>query len=130
VGFVVAFDLRPTAAISIVLYASVSPLAVPATQDYVTLILLLTFLAGIFQWLLGLLRFGALVNFVSHSVVLGFTLGAAVVIAVGQLPNLLGLDLPSQATALTASSICSGISTRWTNRRSCWAWPPSWSARS
>ena len=90
----------PTAAISIVLYASVSPLAVPASQDYITLILLLTFLAGIFQWLLGLLRFGALVNFVSHSVVLGFTLGAAVVIAIGQLPNLLGLDLPSQATAL------------------------------
>ncbi|MEB0046113.1 MULTISPECIES: SulP family inorganic anion transporter [unclassified Pseudomonas] len=90
----------PTAAISIVLYASVSPLAVPASQDYITLILLLTLLAGIFQWLLGLLRFGALVNFVSHSVVLGFTLGAAVVIAIGQLPNLLGLDLPSQATAL------------------------------
>lgn len=90
----------PTAAISIVLYASVSPLAVPATQDYVTLILLLTVLAGIFQWLLGLLRFGALVNFVSHSVVLGFTLGAAVVIALGQLPNLLGLNLPNEATAL------------------------------
>lgn len=92
----------PTAAISIVLYASVSPLAVPASQDYVTLILLLTFLAGIFQWLLGLLRFGALVNFVSHSVVLGFTLGAAVVIAIGQLPNLLGLDVPNQATALNS----------------------------
>ncbi|PNB76556.1 SulP family inorganic anion transporter, partial [Pseudomonas sp. FW305-BF6] len=68
----------------------------------VTLILLLTFLAGIFQWLLGLLRFGALVNFVSHSVVLGFTLGAAVVIAIGQLPNLLGLDVPNQATALNS----------------------------
>ena len=92
----------PTAAISIVLYASVSPLAVPESQDYITLILLLTFLAGVFQWLLGLLRFGALVNFVSHSVVLGFTLGAAVVIAVGQLPNLLGLDLPNQATALNS----------------------------
>lgn len=92
----------PTAAISIVLYASVSPLAVPASQDYITLILLLTFLAGIFQWLLGLLRFGALVNFVSHSVVLGFTLGAAVVIAIGQLPNLLGLDLPAKATALAS----------------------------
>ncbi len=92
----------PTAAISIVLYASVSPLAVPGSQDYITLILLLTFLAGIFQWLLGLLRFGALVNFVSHSVVLGFTLGAAVVIALGQLPNLLGLDLPNQATALNS----------------------------
>ncbi|HCS43403.1 MAG TPA: SulP family inorganic anion transporter, partial [Pseudomonas sp.] len=90
----------PTAAISIVLYASVSPLAVPASEDYITLILLLTLLAGIFQWLLGLLRFGALVNFVSHSVVLGFTLGAAVVIAIGQMPNLLGLELPNQATAL------------------------------
>ena len=90
----------PTAAISIVLYASVSPLAVPGSKDYITLILLLTVLAGVFQWLLGLLRFGALVNFVSHSVVLGFTLGAAVVIALGQLPNLLGLDLPSQATAI------------------------------
>ncbi|UQS14638.1 SulP family inorganic anion transporter [Pseudomonas sp. HS6] len=92
----------PTAAISIVLFASVSPLAVPASQDYITLILLLTFLAGIFQWLLGLLRFGALVNFVSHSVVLGFTLGAAVVIAIGQLPNLLGLDLPAKSTALAS----------------------------
>ncbi|MEE1887588.1 SulP family inorganic anion transporter [Pseudomonas carassii] len=90
----------PTAAISIVLYASISPLAVTGSADYVTLVLLLTFLGGIFQLLLGLLRFGALVNFVSHSVVLGFTLGAAVVIALGQLPNLLGLDLPSQATAL------------------------------
>ena len=92
----------PTAAISIVLYASVSPLAVPASQDYITLILLLTLLAGVFQWLLGMLRFGALVNFVSHSVVLGFTLGAALVIALGQLPNLLGLDLPNQATALNS----------------------------
>ncbi|MDH1526147.1 SulP family inorganic anion transporter [Pseudomonas mosselii] len=90
----------PTAAISIVLYASISPLAVAGSDDYVTLVLLLTFLGGVFQLMLGLLRFGALVNFVSHSVVLGFTLGAAAVIALGQLPNLLGLDLPSQATAL------------------------------
>ncbi|WP_339467078.1 SulP family inorganic anion transporter [Pseudomonas capeferrum] len=90
----------PTAAISIVLYASISPLAISGSADYVTLVLLLTFLAGVFQLLLGLIRFGALVNFVSHSVVLGFTLGAAIVIALGQLPNLLGMDLPSQATAL------------------------------
>ncbi|RMN58243.1 Sulfate transporter protein, partial [Pseudomonas amygdali pv. hibisci] len=90
----------PTAAISIVLYASVSPLAIPASQDYIMLILLLTFIAGVFQLLLGMMRFGALVNFVSHSVVLGFTLGAAIVIALGQMPNLLGIDLPSQTTAL------------------------------
>ncbi|MDB6146201.1 MAG: sulfate transporter/antisigma-factor antagonist [Pseudomonas sp.] len=94
----------PTAAISIVLYASISPLAVPGSHDYITLILLLTFIGGIFQWLLGVLRFGALVNFVSHSVVLGFTLGAAVVIALGQLPNLFGLEVASQSTALKSLS--------------------------
>lgn len=91
----------PTAAISIVLFTSVSPLARPGSDDFVALILLLTFLAGLFQWLLGLLRFGSLVNFVSHSVVLGFTLGAALVIALGQLPNLLGIEVPSQRTAVT-----------------------------
>jgi len=90
----------PTAAVSIVLYASISPLAVPVSADYVTLVLLLTFVAGLFQPILGLLRFGTLVDFVSHAVVLGFSLGAAVVIALGQIPNLLGLDVPSQATAL------------------------------
>ncbi|WP_271409931.1 SulP family inorganic anion transporter [Pseudomonas sp. Q1-7] len=90
----------PTAAISVVLFASVSPLALPGSQDYVGLVLLLTFLAGAFQWLVGFLRFGALANFVSQSVVLGFTLGAALVIALGQVPNLLGLvNLEGRSTA-------------------------------
>ncbi|MDH4610605.1 SulP family inorganic anion transporter [Pseudomonas sp. BN102] len=90
----------PTAAISVVLFASVSPLALPGSQDYISLVLLLTVLAGAFQWLLGLLRFGVLANFVSQSVVLGFTLGAALVIALGQVPNLLGLsNLEGRATA-------------------------------
>jgi SulP family sulfate permease len=88
----------PTAAISVVLFTSVSPLAVPGSADYVELVLLLTFLAGLFQWILGMLRFGSLVNFVSHSVVLGFSAGAALVIALGQLPYFFGINLPSQAT--------------------------------
>lgn len=91
----------PTAAISIVLFTSVSPLATPGSQAFIALVLLLTFLAGLFQWLLGLLRFGSLVNLISPSVLLGFTLGAALVIALGQLPNLLGIELPSQRTALS-----------------------------
>ena len=90
----------PTAAISIVLFTSVSPMARPGSDEFVALVLLLTFLAGLFQWLLGLMRFGNLVNFVSPSVVLGFTLGAALVIALGQLPNLLGIEVDSQRTAI------------------------------
>ncbi len=91
----------PTAAISVVLFASVSPLARPGSDDYIALVLLVTFLAGLFQWLLGVLRFGSLANFVSQSVVIGFTLGAALVIALGQIPSLLGLpSLEGRSTAL------------------------------
>ncbi|KAF1050580.1 MAG: C4-dicarboxylic acid transporter DauA [Stenotrophomonas maltophilia] len=90
----------PTAAISVVLYAAVAPLATPGSAAFIEYALLLTFLAGLFQYLLGVLRFGVLVNFVSHSVVLGFTGGAALVIAIGQLPYWLGIHLNGQGTAL------------------------------
>ena len=56
----------PTTAISIVVFATISPLAEPGSANYVQLVLTLTFLIGIFQLLLGVLRLGSLINFVSH----------------------------------------------------------------
>ncbi len=85
----------PTTAISIVVFASISPLAEPGTADFVRLALTLTFLAGVVQLSFGLARLGALVNFVSHSVVVGFTAGAAALIATSQLKHILGIALPS-----------------------------------
>ena len=67
----------PTTAISIVVFAAISPLAEPGSTDFVRLALTLTFMAGAVQLAFGLARLGALVNFVSHSVVVGFTAGAA-----------------------------------------------------
>jgi SulP family sulfate permease len=84
----------PTTAISIVVFATISPLAAPGSPDFVRLVLTLTMLAGIFQLLLGLLRLGTLVNFVSHSVVVGFTAGAAVLIAASQVRNFFGIPIP------------------------------------
>ncbi|MBU3739366.1 MAG: SulP family inorganic anion transporter, partial [Rhodoferax sp.] len=88
----------PTTAISIVVFATMSPLAVPGSPDYVRLVLTLTFLVGVVQLLLGVLRLGTLVNFVSHSVVLGFTSGAAVLIAISQVRNFFGLAIPRGAS--------------------------------
>lgn len=85
----------PTTAISIVVFAAISPLATPGSADFVRLALTLTFLAGLVQLAFGLARLGALVNFVSHSVVVGFTAGAAVLIATSQLKHVLGIALPS-----------------------------------
>jgi SulP family sulfate permease len=81
----------PTTAISIVLFATVSPHAQAGSVTYIEMVLTLTFLAGLFQFSLGLARLGALVNFVSHSVVVGFTAGAALLIGTSQLSNLLGV---------------------------------------
>lgn len=87
----------PTTAISIVVFASISPLAEPGTPQFISLVLTLTFLAGLFQLVMGLARMGALVNFISHTVIIGFTAGAAILIVVSQLKNFLGLDIPRGA---------------------------------
>ena len=88
----------PTTAISIVVFATISPLAAAGTPAYVGLVLTLTFLVGVFQLALGALRLGTLVNFVSHTVVVGFTAGAAVLIAAGQVKNFFGIDIARGAS--------------------------------
>ncbi len=84
----------PTAAISIVVFSALSHHVDPGTPEFLGLALTLTFLAGIFQLLFGLARLGSLVNFVSHTVVVGFTTGAAILIATSQLKYVLGFHIP------------------------------------
>jgi sulfate permease, SulP family len=86
----------PTTAISIVIFTTISPLATPLSPEYISMVLTLTFLAGSFQLALGVGRLGALVNFVSHSVVVGFTSGAAILIATSQLSNIIGVTIPKK----------------------------------
>ena len=88
----------PTTAISIVVFATMSPLAEPGSPQFVALVLTLTFFVGVFQLLLGILRLGTLVNFVSHIVLIGFTSGAAVLIAASQVKNFFGLPIPRGAS--------------------------------
>lgn len=85
----------PTTAISIVVFASVSKFATPGTPEFIEMALTLTFLAGVYQLALGLGRMGTLVNFVSHSVVVGFTAGAALLIATSQLKHFFGVKIPA-----------------------------------
>src|SRR5699024_8924576 len=81
----------PVAAVSIVVFSIVSELATPASPHYISLVLTLTFMAGAIQLALGLMRMGTLVNFISHTVIVGFTAGAAVLIAVSQLQHFFGV---------------------------------------
>ena len=88
----------PTAALSIVIFATLSPLATPGSAAYIQLTLTLTFMTGVLMLAMGLARLGVLVNFISHSVVTGFTVGAAVLIAASQLKNFFGVAAPASAS--------------------------------
>ncbi len=86
----------PTTAISIVVYATISRYVDPVNdiEAYISLTLVLTFMAGIIQLAMGLARMGKLVNFVSHSVIIGFTAGAGILIAFKQLQHVFGIKVP------------------------------------
>ncbi len=85
----------PTTAISIVIFSTLSSGGVePGSEEYIQNALTITFLAGVYQLAFALARLGVLVNFVSHTVVIGFTAGAAILIASSQMKYVLGIEIP------------------------------------
>ena len=90
----------PTNANSLALFAMLSPLAVAFSPAYIQLALAVTVMVGVMQWAIGALRLGVLANFISPAVLFGFTTGAALLIAVHALPDLLGLGASAQHSAL------------------------------
>jgi len=60
----------PTNAVAILLFASLAPIAPAGTPEYIRLVLTVTFLTGVFELAMGIARLGALVNFISHTVLI------------------------------------------------------------
>ncbi len=91
----------PTTAISIMSFAAIKHFADPMTQldEFVMYSILIAFMVGIIQLVMGIAKMGKLVNFVSHSVVIGFTAGAGILIAFKQLKHVFGIHVP-QGTPL------------------------------
>ncbi len=81
----------PVAIVSLMTAAAIAPLAVPFSDEFVGLALLLALMVGVIQFALGALKLGTIVNFVSHPVILGFMNAAAIIIALSQLDMLLGI---------------------------------------
>ncbi len=87
-------SVGPTALSSILVGASLTGLADPGGGQWVALAVWLALLSGVMQLVLGLGRFGWIVNLVSSPVLMGFTQAATVLIILSQLPALVGSDLP------------------------------------
>jgi SulP family sulfate permease len=84
----------PANAISLTTMALIAPLALPESNSYVAYVLTLSFLVGVLQLLLGLSKAGKWVEKVPHSVIIGFTTGAALLIINSQLGTLFGASIP------------------------------------
>lgn len=84
----------PTTAASLVLFSSLSAYAEPGTAIYVKMALTVAFMVGILEITMALFKLGTIVNFISHSVVIGFTAGAGVLIAVNQVKTFTALPIP------------------------------------
>lgn len=93
----------PTTTSSIVLYAIVSKFVPPNSdiEAFVSLAILLSFMAGVLKLIMGIARMGKLVSFVSNSVIIGFSAGAGVLIAFKQLKHIFGIDVPQGSSFYT-----------------------------
>ncbi|QVL51290.1 MAG: sulfate permease [Thiocapsa sp.] len=83
----------PVAVVSLMTAAAIGPLVATNPEGYVAYAVLLAFMVGIFQLMLGLLRLGVLVDFLSHPVVVGFTNAGALIIATSQIGKLFGVSV-------------------------------------
>src|SRR5437762_4903066 len=101
----------PTNATSLMVFATVGAIAAPFTPGYVHLVLTLCLMIGLIKLALGIARLGALVNFISTTVVVGFTAGAGLLIIAAQLRNFFGLNVPQSSSLFAAmSSVASDLS--------------------
>jgi SulP family sulfate permease len=71
---------------SVIEHAGIEQSMIPAA------LFTITFLVGVTMLLLGLLRLGALVNYVSNAVMTGFVCGASLLIIIGELGDLVGIE--------------------------------------
>ncbi|MBO0320689.1 solute carrier family 26 protein [Muricauda sp. CAU 1633] len=83
----------PVAMDSLLVAAGVGALQLTGIESYIATVLFLTLLIGSIQLLLGLLKMGFFVNFLSKPVISGFTSAAAILIGLGQLKHIFGTDV-------------------------------------
>lgn len=89
--------IGPVAMDSLLVAAGLGTLAITGPEQYIAMVAVLALLVGAIQLVLGLLRMGFLVNFLSKPVISGFTSAAAIIIIFSQLKHLLGTSAPNSS---------------------------------
>ena len=84
----------PVAVVSLLTASTLAAYVTIGSDEFIALAIMLAFLVGLVQFLLGLFQLGVIVNFLSHPVILGFTNAAALIIGLSQLNKIFGVDKP------------------------------------
>lgn len=87
----------PVAMDSLLVAVGIGALNLISIEAYIAAVLLLSFIVGAIQLLLGIFRMGFFVNFLSKPIISGFTSAAAILIGLGQLKHILGTEFPQSS---------------------------------
>lgn len=108
-GSSMTLAVGPVAVASLMTASALQPLAATGSADYVAMAMLLSLLSGAMLLAFGALRLGFLAHFLSHPVISGFISGSAILIAVGQLKHLLGVQAGGASVFNTLIQLVQGI---------------------
>ena len=108
-GSSMVMSVGPVAVASLMTAAALAPIAEAGSPEYIAAAILLALLSGVMLFAFGLLKLGALAQFLSHPVVSGFVSGAALLIIIGQLRPLLGIDVSGDSAIALLARLVSSI---------------------
>ena len=110
-GSSMTLAVGPVAIASLMTATALAPLAIVGSVDYAALAVILALLSGVMLFVFGVLRLGFLAYFLSHPVISGFISGSAVVIAIGQLKYIFGIQIPRGGIITTLHGLIVGLPT-------------------
>ncbi|XP_015962439.1 probable sulfate transporter 4.2 [Arachis duranensis] len=105
----------PVALVSLLCSNVLSSITDPSSELYTELAILLALMVGIMECIMGILRLGWLIRFISHSVISGFTTSSAIIIGLSQAKYFLGYDVvnSSKIIPLVESIIAGAHKFKW-----------------
>lgn len=86
-------SVGPVAIVSLLITSTVSIINNPGTNQYITTAVMLSLMIGVLQVILGIFRFGQVIEVLPHAVISGFITGAAILIGWSQIENLLHIKI-------------------------------------
>ncbi|MUK87607.1 sodium-independent anion transporter [Ornithinibacillus sp. L9] len=94
-------SIGPVSIVSLLAFTGISSITDPGSNRFLELIILLSLLVGMVQLLLGLLKFGSFLNYISPAVIGGFTSALAIIIILNQMSSIIGVALPKYNNFIT-----------------------------